>query len=84
MSGTNLRPRIRERIPPVSPQMVKSRTRPKPQPAAAPSANADDKVVELEIERYLRVDLKLSSVEIAEIDVPLAIDASLIKKPRRT
>jgi hypothetical protein len=38
--------------------------------------------IDLDIQRRLRRDLKLTSGEILEIDVELAIEAGLLKRPR--
>lgn len=39
--------------------------------------------IDLETQRRLRRDLKLTSEDIAEIDLELAIEAGLLKKPKR-
>lgn len=39
--------------------------------------------IDLETQRRLRRDLKLTSSDIAEIDLELAIEAGLLKKPKR-
>lgn len=38
-------------------------------------------IVDLEMQRRLRRDLQLTSGDLAQIDVSLAIEAGLIKKP---
>jgi hypothetical protein len=38
--------------------------------------------IDLDIQRRLRRDLKLTSEEILEIDIELAIEASLLNRPK--
>jgi hypothetical protein len=38
--------------------------------------------IDLDIQRRLRRDLKLTSEEILEIDIELAIEAGLLKRPK--
>lgn len=58
----------------------KSRKR---KPSNTPLPAADAAVEDLEIQRRLRRDLKLTTEEIAEIDIELAIEAGLLSKPKR-
>ncbi|AZO77499.1 hypothetical protein B5U98_22795 [Bosea sp. Tri-39] len=58
--------------------MPKSRTR-----AAANSPRHNEVPIDLETHRRLRRDLKLTSQDIAEIDLELAIEAGLLSKPKR-
>lgn len=53
----------------------KSRKRP---PSHMPATAVDDAVEDIEIQRRLRRDLKLTSEDIAEIDIELAIAAGLL------
>ena len=52
-------------------------------PSDMPAAAVDDAVEDIEIQRRLRRDLKLTSEDIAEIDIELAIAAGLLSKPKR-
>ncbi|WP_185745059.1 hypothetical protein [Bosea sp. AK1] len=48
-----------------------------------PAAAVDDAVEDIENQRRLRRDLKLTSEDIAEIDIELAIAAGLLSRPKR-
>ena len=57
--------------------MPKSRKRPVPEMPLSTEIPID-----LDIQRRLRRDLKLTSEEILEIDIKLAIEAGLLKRPK--
>ncbi len=59
---------------------------PKPKSRKRPAAEmplSTENPIDLETQRRLRRDLKLTSEDIAEIDLELAIEAGLLKKPKR-
>ncbi|RXT52471.1 hypothetical protein B6S44_16985 [Bosea sp. Tri-44] len=58
--------------------MPKSRKRP-----AAEAPHSTETPIDLDTQRRLRRDLKLTSEDLAEIDIELAIDAGLLKRPKR-
>ena len=52
-------------------------------PSDLPANAVDDAVEDIETQRRLRRDLKLTSEDIAEIDIELAIAAGLLSRPKR-
>ncbi|WP_156412404.1 hypothetical protein [Bosea sp. Root483D1] len=57
--------------------MPKSRTR-----VASDKPRSEETPIDLETHRRLRRDLKLTTEDIAQIDIQLAIDAGLLKKAK--
>lgn len=57
--------------------MPKSRTR-----AAADAPRSDKTPIDLQTQRRLRRDLKLTTKDIAKIDIELAIEAGLLTRPK--
>lgn len=58
-------------------RMSKPPSNAKPKPVQKAAAT----IVDLQTQRRLRCDLQLTSADLAQIDVSLAIEAGLIKKP---
>ena len=52
-------------------------------PSDLPANAVDDAVEDIETQRRLRRDLKLTSEEIAGIDIELAIASGLLSRPKR-
>lgn len=50
---------------------------------AADPPRANETPIDLDTHRTLRCDLKLTSQDIAEIDLELAVEAGLLKAPKR-
>jgi hypothetical protein len=55
----------------------------KQKPSNPPVLPSNDQIEDLEIQRRLRRDLKLTTDDIANIDIELAIQAGLLRKLRQ-
>ncbi len=85
MAGRLLRKKIHPALHPY-PSLGRIGLMPKPNRRKRPAAEmplSTENPIDLETQRRLRRDLKLTSEDIAEIDLELAIEAGLLKKPKR-